>query len=74
MTVSLADFDPKDVIAVRWYNVLSFRFMQLDSNVPSNNRTQVSEISCGEHCETLTITQTETIRQMETSHFVSSEI
>lgn len=30
MQVSLADFDPKSV-SLKWYNVLSFKFMQSDT-------------------------------------------
>ncbi|CAL1530897.1 unnamed protein product [Lymnaea stagnalis] len=53
--VSLADFDPKSV-SVRWYNVLSFRFMQSDlksqgtpvSNKLSSAQSQPSSSSSSE--------------------------
>lgn len=46
-SVSLADFDAKDV-TVRWYNVLSFKFMQSDTNVPSKKSSSSSDSSVRE--------------------------
>ena len=68
-SVSLADFDPKDVISVRWYNVLSFKFMQPDSN--SKQSSSSSEVSVRENISILedteiTVTQTESVRTTET--------
>ena len=37
--VSLADFDPKQ-ISIRWYNVLSFKFMQSEAVVNPKERTE----------------------------------
>ncbi|XP_055893244.1 protein WWC2-like [Biomphalaria glabrata] len=39
--VSLADFDPKSV-SLRWYNVLSFRFMQSDQKGQGSLQSQTS--------------------------------
>ena len=52
--MSMADFTP-EVVSTKWYNVLSFRFMQpdtMDTEVPSSSTTgvhekQESEISMG---------------------------
>ncbi|XP_053398838.1 protein KIBRA-like isoform X2 [Mercenaria mercenaria] len=77
-SVSLADFDPKDVISIRWYNVLSFKFMQPDTNsiqsntsVPSKKSSSSSADTMGENV-TITYSQTETVRQTETTQFESS--
>lgn len=44
--VSLADFDPK-LISTRWYNVLSFKFMQADSIENKPKTSQPSSSSSG---------------------------
>ena len=46
-SVSLADFDAKE-ISIRWYNVLSFKFMQPDINVPSKKSSSSSDSSVRE--------------------------
>lgn len=43
-SVSLADFDAKEV-SVRWYNVLSFKFMQSEATVPSKKSSSSSDSS-----------------------------
>ena len=45
--MSLADFDAKEV-SIRWYNVLSFKFMQSDANVPSKKSSSSSDSSVRE--------------------------
>lgn len=46
--VSLADFSPESV-SVKWYNILSFRFMQPPSDVTSTNSDalQLTQLSIG---------------------------
>ncbi|VDI70705.1 protein KIBRA [Mytilus galloprovincialis] len=56
--VSLADFDPK-MVSMRWYNVLSFKFMQAD-NVGSKPKTsQPSSTSSGSSSAPSSLTQKE---------------
>ena len=57
------------MISVRWYNVLSFKFMQPDSN--SKQSSSSSEVSVRENVSILedteiTVTQTESVRTTET--------
>jgi len=68
-SVSLADFDPKDVISVRWYNVLSFKFMQPDSgSSQGNTRVTEGDTSIGERSQ-MSYTTSET-----SSHSTSTTI
>ena len=46
-SVSLADFDAKQV-SIRWYNVLSFKFMQSEATVPSKKSSSSSDSSVRE--------------------------
>lgn len=75
-SVSLADFDPKDVISVRWYNVLSFKFMQPDTNSKKSSSSSENSVrenmgnSVQENTE-ITYTQTENVRHSESTHLVS---
>jgi hypothetical protein len=76
-SVSLADFDPKDVISIRWYNVLSFKFMQPDTNTMQSNTTVPSKKSSSSSADTMgenvtiTYSQTETVTHSETTQIVS---
>lgn len=84
-SVSLADFDPKDVISIRWYNVLSFKFMQPDMNtvqsnptttttsVPSKKSSTSSSDTVRENV-TISYSQTETVCRTETTQYKESSV
>ena len=72
--MSLADFDPKDVVSVRWYNVLSFKFMQPDLSVPSKKSSTSSDSSSVRENVQVSISSTETSSQHETTQYVSHSI
>ncbi|KAK3580455.1 hypothetical protein CHS0354_035497, partial [Potamilus streckersoni] len=57
--VSLADFDPKEV-SIRWYNVLSFKFMQSDHTMQSSVSSDSSIQENGERSNTALPAQTVT--------------
>ncbi|CAH1778285.1 unnamed protein product [Owenia fusiformis] len=52
--VSLADFDPKTV-SIKWYNVLSFKFMQAD--VTPSRKTKLPKIPSPDVPENVSVTQ-----------------
>ncbi|WAQ99375.1 KIBRA-like protein [Mya arenaria] len=66
-SVSMADFDPKDVISVRWYNVLSFKFMQPDTSTSAGGRRVVETERNGHDASRITYSMSETSSQSATS-------
>ncbi|KAH3834003.1 protein KIBRA-like isoform X2 [Dreissena polymorpha] len=66
-SVSLADFDLKDVISVRWYNVLSFKFMQNDSRSGAAKRSPLEATSRKvKESTTVSYNQTESVSHSQT--------